>query len=182
MKAFTAYDAAAFWSRVDVRTPGECWPWRGATNSDGYGRHKIAGVTLNAHRVAWDITYPDQPLPDGVLACHRCDNPPCCNPTHLFPGTPADNTRDMIRKGRAKGILKSVDAARAAQAAGAATRHRRTVEDRLPELLAEIARRIESGLPTTYRSVARLDGYWAVRKTLGLRHSQIIEEARKCAA
>lgn len=184
MKALelTAYDQAAFWSRVDVRSPGECWPWRGAVNSEGYGAHKIAGVQVRAHRIAWDLAHPEEPIPDDVLACHHCDNPRCCNPTHLFPGAAADNTRDMLQKGRAGGILGSPDAAREAQAKGAASRHRRTVEERYPAMLAEIADRLAQGLPTTYRSVSRLDGYWAARRTLGLSHSQIVEEARRCAA
>lgn len=50
------------------------------------------------HRVAWELTY--GPIPDGMLVCHSCDNPPCCNPRHLFLGEPIDNTIDMISKGR----------------------------------------------------------------------------------
>lgn len=53
---------------------------------------------LNAHRVAWIITHGE--VPKGMLVCHKCDNPPCCNPNHLFLGTHADNVRDCVRKKR----------------------------------------------------------------------------------
>lgn len=59
--------------------------------------------TVYAHRFAWEIT--NGPIPVGLLACHHCDNPPCCNPAHLFLGTHADNNADMNAKGRARGRM-----------------------------------------------------------------------------
>ena len=90
-----------FWSKVDVRGPDECWPWTAATAWNGYGRIGSGGRgegTLGAHRVAWAST--NGKIPDGLCVLHICDNPPCCNPQHLFLGTQADNLRDCAAKGR----------------------------------------------------------------------------------
>jgi hypothetical protein len=87
-----------FWEKVD--RSGECWVWTGRRTPRGYGEfglHK-PGRSSRAHRVAWELTH--GPIPDGMCICHACDNPPCCNPAHLFLGTSADNTRDMDEKGR----------------------------------------------------------------------------------
>lgn len=86
------------WRRVDVRTPDECWPWKGPGDKDGYGRMKIGDGTVRAHRVAWALGHGFDP--GDALVLHRCDNPPCCNPAHLFLGTHTDNVRDMHSKDR----------------------------------------------------------------------------------
>jgi hypothetical protein len=77
---------------------GECWEWRGARSADGYGQRRIGGKLLYLHRLAYE--WAAGAIPAGMLVCHRCDNPPCCNPDHLFLGSRADNARDMCRKGR----------------------------------------------------------------------------------
>lgn len=88
-----------FWSKVDARGAEECWPWVGqATSHWGYGRINIDGRIHHANRVAYELTY--GAIPPGIFVCHRCDNPGCCNPSHLWLGTALDNTRDMDRKGR----------------------------------------------------------------------------------
>lgn len=80
-------------------TPEGCHEWRGARRAGGYGAVSVAvRQTDYAHRVAWQLAF--GPIPDGMFVCHRCDNPPCCNPEHLFLGTNADNMRDMVAKGR----------------------------------------------------------------------------------
>jgi hypothetical protein len=71
-----------------------CWPWMGARHRRGYG---LVGAR-KAHRLIYRLLT-SVPL-DGICVCHRCDNPPCCNPAHLFAGTTSDNMRDMTIKGR----------------------------------------------------------------------------------
>lgn len=93
----TEQEIARFWARVDVGDPNVCWPWTGS-RSRGYGLVQLAGGTRPAHRVAFAIARAD--VPRGILVCHSCDNPPCCNPDHLWTGTHADNTADMMAKGR----------------------------------------------------------------------------------
>lgn len=88
-----------FWERVDKSGgPDACWPYMGARNRTGYGvvTRRPANPYL-AHRYAWFLTYGRWPEPCGL---HLCDNPPCCNPAHLFEGDRAANNRDMAAKGR----------------------------------------------------------------------------------
>jgi hypothetical protein len=90
---------ARFWRYVDVRTPSECWPWKAGRFTNGYGQFRAGKRKVKAHRVALELTN-GRALRDGQLACHRCDNPPCCNPAHLFAGSSLDNARDRDSKGR----------------------------------------------------------------------------------
>jgi hypothetical protein len=92
-----------FWEKVDVRGPDECWPWKAATNGHGYGTIGTKLGTSLAPRVCWILV--NGPIPPGegyhgTCVLHRCDNPPCVNPAHLFLGTNDDNMRDKAEKGR----------------------------------------------------------------------------------
>lgn len=123
MSVLRPHEIKRFWSKVE-RAEG-CWHWTGELNSQGYGRFATwSGERRSrhlAHRLAYELAV--GPLGDRV-ARHRCDNPPCCNPSHIEPGTRSDNMRDAVERGRANlsGLeahrLRRDDAAAEARAAG----------------------------------------------------------------
>ena len=80
---------------------GECWLWSGCKDGSGYGMISVAGKMLKAHRLMWELV--NGPIPRGMLVCHTCDTPACCNPAHLFLGTHRDNMQDKVCKGRPNG-------------------------------------------------------------------------------
>ncbi len=94
-----------FWARVKKGAPDECWPWQPTfvkafkeQTKWRYGRFEHGWKIYKSHRLAWQLTHGE--IPEGLWVLHKCDNPPCCNPAHLFLGTDLDNVRDCIAKGR----------------------------------------------------------------------------------
>lgn len=94
-----AFVAQQIWRRVD-RSAGlaACWPWLAASR-DGYGRVHVEGRLMNAHGLVMRLS--GVAVPEGLTILHRCDNPPCCNPAHLYVGTQQENVRDMREQLRA---------------------------------------------------------------------------------
>ncbi len=120
-----------FWSLVEKTD--DCWIWRGSTNERGYGCFKLLGEQI-ASRVSFVIAHGH--LRKGLLVCHRCDNPGCVRPDHLFAGTHRDNADDMVRKGRSVGKIKPHQAT--------AIRNRRRSGERAADLAAEFGIRISA--------------------------------------
>jgi hypothetical protein len=93
-----------FWSRVDKKSADECWLWIGAFDKDGYGqmRDGIRKIQDRGHKFSYRLHF--GVIPKNMCVCHKCDNPSCVNPNHLFLGTALDNQKDKMAKNRhAKG-------------------------------------------------------------------------------
>lgn len=116
------------WPRVQ-KTPG-CWIWTRGRTGAGYGELMISGRMWTAHRLSWTLEH--GPIPDGLHVLHHCDNPPCVRPGHLYLGTPADNSRDKVARGRASG---------GSMPGESHPRHRLTEED-----IREIRRLADTGM------------------------------------
>lgn len=90
-----------FWNKVQRGGPDDCWPWLGAKTTWGHGMFWVSAVRKrqSAHAIALELSS-GIVRPEGMHCCHRCDNPECCNPAHLYYGTPAQNSSDMVTRSR----------------------------------------------------------------------------------
>lgn len=93
-----AFDEQKFWNQFKDFTPDECWPARSGIMKTGYSQTWVYPKMIYSHRLAWELIHGK--IQKGLEICHKCDNPPCCNPNHLFLGTHLDNMRDSKEKGR----------------------------------------------------------------------------------
>lgn len=130
-----------FWRRVAPANRRGCRLWRGARNKGGYGVLVVGGVFWLAHRAAWTLAH--GPIPAGLLACHHCNVPLCCEPTHLFLGTQVDSMAEMAAKGRRRST-------------------RGTTYRRANRLTVKAVRAIRRAHQTGRVSAAGLARHWAV--------------------
>lgn len=86
-----------FTAKVDRRGRDDCWEWLASRDSRGYGWFRVGSRSIRAHRVSWELHFGE--IPDGKLVLHRCNNPSCVNPYHLYLGSRSDNMRDAVQAG-----------------------------------------------------------------------------------
>ena len=99
INSLTKSDIDRFYDKIDIKGPDECWEWQAATKkreTHQYGLFNLNGFMMHAHRIAWFLA--NGPIPEGKFILHKCDNPVCCNPHHLYCGTHSDNMKDRYER------------------------------------------------------------------------------------
>jgi len=143
----TQKDTERFLEKVDKLD--DCWEWA-ASKCRGYGQFRIGEKMRRAHRISWIIH--NGKIPIGMFVCHRCDNPACVNPAHLFLGTQKDNIQDALKKGRmaiTKGEFNGQSKLTEAQVLSI---RREYAEGKT---ISELARKYKAGWTTIHRVVTR---------------------------
>jgi hypothetical protein len=95
---FTEEQSKRFWAKVNKKADDECWEWTAAKSSKGYGQFALNKIAKSTHRISYIIHKGE--IPDGLMICHTCNNPPCINPNHLYAGTSSDNMEQSVREMR----------------------------------------------------------------------------------
>lgn len=147
-----------------VLKTNDCWLWTGGCIPNGYGAFWFDGRNHGAHRMAWLIWRGD--IPKGMSICHKCDNPICVNPGHLFVGLPIENSADMVAKNRQARGDKSprrLHADSYEALVGSNNNKAKLTEDQIPEIkrlvasglsMSEVGRRFGVGNATISKAVA----------------------------
>lgn len=102
-RGFNQSREQALWRHCVPGDEDDCWEWTGNTGELGYGKLSCFGEHYSAHRLSYELHFGS--IPVGLWVLHKCDNPPCCNPKHLFLGTAKDNADDRTKKGRGKSVF-----------------------------------------------------------------------------
>ena len=147
--------ARRFWARVDRSGgPDACWPWTGGRTRSDYGCFSRGrrGTHVRSHRFALELAL-GRPIRPGMGSCHTCDNPPCCNPAHLFEGTQRDNLQDASAKGRTA-LQRRPELARGERNSQAKLTTERVIDLRAAarhQPMRDVARQFGLSLSQTYR-------------------------------
>lgn len=154
---FTDAEIAAFQAKLKIDPTTGCHEWTGARQKPGKRKQHPYGITsyrkkqMNAHRLAKMMEI-GGPIPDGKWVLHRCDNPPCCNPTHLYLGSPKDNVHDMVARGRrsqglGRGCSISDELVNEMAASGLGVHHLTEVYGRSPDTIKGAFARLGLKIP-----------------------------------
>ena len=149
-------DEKKFLSQIEISDG--CWAWLGATRTGGYGEFWSDSPKrlLASHRISWGLHFGD--IPEGLSVLHKCDNPRCVNPEHLFVGTQADNIHDMVRKGRKRGGAPTGEKHFRAVLSSAASKELLEATG----TIREISRRFSVSLSTVKR--VRAKTHWSIKE------------------
>lgn len=151
-------DLERLWAKVDRRSPEKCWEWKAGKCGNGYGTiwmgTRRQGGKVYAHRLTYELSHGQ--IPEGLFVLHRCDNPSCVNPSHLFVGTAGDNIRDAYSKGRRKGPRRFGEANHSAKLTDQAVREiRRLWSSGAFSKQADLVRYLGIPQPTVSRVLLR---------------------------